>query len=42
MTRLSPGTYHIRLEDRDGKAGRERVEVIVKAGGVSRALLVVK
>jgi hypothetical protein len=42
MTRLSPGTYHIRLEDRGGKAGRERVEVIVKAGGVSRATLAVK
>ena len=42
MTRLSPGTYHIRLEDRGGKAGRERVEVIVKAGGVSRARLVLK
>ena len=42
MTRLSPGTYHLRLEDRGGKAGRERVEVIVKAGGVSRATLVLK
>jgi uncharacterized lipoprotein YddW (UPF0748 family) len=42
MTRISPGKYQVRLEDRGGKAGRERVEVIVKAGGVSRATLVAK
>jgi hypothetical protein len=42
MTRLSPGTYYIRLEDRGGKAGRERVELVVNAGAVARATLVAK
>ncbi len=42
MTRLSPGTYHVRLEDRAGKARRERVEVVVAAGAVARVTLVAR
>jgi hypothetical protein len=36
MTRLSPGKYHVRLEDTRGSALPERVEVVVAAGGVAR------
>jgi hypothetical protein len=36
MTKLSPGRYHVRLEDARGKALPERVEVVVAAGAVAR------
>jgi hypothetical protein len=39
MTRLSPGRYHVRLEDTRGRALPERVEVVVAAGGVARAAI---
>ena len=42
MTRLSPGKYHVRLEDARGNALPERVEVIVAAGAVARAAIIVK
>ena len=42
MTRLSPGKYHIHLEDRAGKGGRERVEVTVAVGTVARVTLVAR
>jgi hypothetical protein len=37
MTRLSPGSYEVRLEDGRGRALPERTEVVVAAGAVARA-----
>ena len=42
MTKLAPGTYHVRLEDAHGNALPERVEVVVTAGSVARVPITVR
>jgi hypothetical protein len=42
MTKLTPGTYTVRVEDERGRPLPERAEVMVTAGGVARAAIVVK
>jgi uncharacterized lipoprotein YddW (UPF0748 family) len=39
MTQLAPGRYSVGLEDAQGRALPDRVEVAVTAGGVARAVL---
>ena len=42
MTKLAPGKYRVQMEDARGHALPERVEIVVIAGAVARAVVVVK